>query len=344
MSRSPLLRVERAIYDTIGSTAKDVQIYDVYLDPWTYIHTVQCGSSENPPLVLLHGYGACNAYFAWLLPILTKHYNVFCLDHPGTNLSSRQPVEWSTVEECISYFVESLERWREKVGLERMYLAGHSFGGFVSLNYARKYAEHVKALILISPASVTKQPPVTEEELLKQFGRFSLYRTVLDIVWSRRITPFDISRKLGCIAHCIVPSGYRDRFKRAPVHHANLLADHFLTSLNYDRGSEGAMFWIFETGSRGKYPMEDIIINEIKGTPMVFFYGDDDWMNQEGAVRAMHSGEVRVTIKHISNATHQVPIDNPVELASEMVNYLQSLESGNTSYQNGDILLSVTTE
>jgi pimeloyl-ACP methyl ester carboxylesterase len=60
-----------------------------------------------------------------------------------------------TPEESQDFFNMMLESWRENFGnLTGFVLAGHSFGGYISGNYAAKYPQHVKKLLLISPIGV----------------------------------------------------------------------------------------------------------------------------------------------------------------------------------------------
>jgi len=37
-------------------------------------------------------------------------------------------------------------------------LAGHSFGGYICGHYAIKYPQHIKKLLMLSPAGVVKRP------------------------------------------------------------------------------------------------------------------------------------------------------------------------------------------
>ncbi|KAJ1979089.1 hypothetical protein H4R35_001645 [Dimargaris xerosporica] len=60
------------------------------------------------------------------------------------------------IRETEDYFVESLERWRVAMGIERMVLVAHSFGGYMSALYAKRYPDRVVKLILVSPMGVSE--------------------------------------------------------------------------------------------------------------------------------------------------------------------------------------------
>ena len=62
------------------------------------------------------------------------------------------------VQEAESFFVDSLEEWRSKMGLEKMTLIGHSLGAYFSVAYALRYPTRVHKLILLSPAGVPHDP------------------------------------------------------------------------------------------------------------------------------------------------------------------------------------------
>lgn len=82
------------------------------------------------------------------------------IDLPGMGASSRQndyDRKNITPEQSNDYFNYYIERWREGMKnligseLTKFCLVGHSFGGFIASNYALKYPEHIKKLVLLSP-------------------------------------------------------------------------------------------------------------------------------------------------------------------------------------------------
>ncbi len=70
-------------------------------------------------------------------------------------LSSRVGGNFKTKEEVINFFVTSIEKWRENLGIEQMFIVGHSFGGMISFYYTLLYSKRVKHLMLISPAGIS---------------------------------------------------------------------------------------------------------------------------------------------------------------------------------------------
>lgn len=91
------------------------------------------------PLVFLHGYMNGCAYFYRNMAGLAPHFrSIYSVDLLGWGLSSRphfRSLLRPTIECAEDFFVESLEAWRRANGIERMVLAGHSMGGYLSVAY-----------------------------------------------------------------------------------------------------------------------------------------------------------------------------------------------------------------
>ena len=61
--------------------------------------------------------------------------------------------------------MESLEKWRKAMKLEKFVLLGHSLGGYISCCYALQYPQHVEKLILASPVGVPQESKTVEDML-----------------------------------------------------------------------------------------------------------------------------------------------------------------------------------
>ena len=57
-----------------------------------------------------------------------------------------------------NFFITALDKWREKVGLEKVVLMGHSMGGYLAATYALQHPERVQHLILVCPAGIVSFP------------------------------------------------------------------------------------------------------------------------------------------------------------------------------------------
>jgi proline iminopeptidase len=71
------------------------------------------------------------------------------LDQRGSGRSERP---WRG-EYSIAALVDDIEALRKTLGVDKLALLGHSFGGTLALEYAAKYPGHVAKMVLVSAAS-----------------------------------------------------------------------------------------------------------------------------------------------------------------------------------------------
>lgn len=50
----------------------------------------------------------------------------------------------------LDYYLSELEEVRQQLGLDQFYLLGHSWGGLLAQEYALKYGQHLKGLVIMS--------------------------------------------------------------------------------------------------------------------------------------------------------------------------------------------------
>ena len=102
------------------------------------------GSGE--PIVMVHdGPGFNYLYFLPQFKELAKHYKLIFYDQRASGKSSAD-VDSSSI--TMDNFVKDLEGIRKLFGLKKMNLFGHSWGGLIAMNYAIKYPQNLRALIL----------------------------------------------------------------------------------------------------------------------------------------------------------------------------------------------------
>ena len=113
------------------------------------VWTKRVGNNPTVKLLLLHGGpGATHEYFEAAdsyLPAAGIEYYYY--DQLGSAFSDQpnDPDLWD-----LPRFVEEVEQVRQALGLsaENFYLLGHSWGGILAMEYALKYQQHLKGLII----------------------------------------------------------------------------------------------------------------------------------------------------------------------------------------------------
>jgi proline iminopeptidase len=109
---------------------------------------------RGEPLLILHGGpGASHDYFLpYLLPLARQNRLIF-IDERGSGRSQKleDPKSYT-----IENMVEDVELVRQALGLGKINLLGHSYGGALAQAYALKYQHNLSHLILASTWSSTK--------------------------------------------------------------------------------------------------------------------------------------------------------------------------------------------
>ena len=114
------------------------------------VWTRRVGNNPKLKLLLLHGGpGATHEYFeafdTWLPGAGIEYYYY---DQLGSTYSD-QPADMSGML-SIDRFVEEVEQVRQALGFDRdnFCLLGHSWGGILAMEYALKYQQHLKCLVI----------------------------------------------------------------------------------------------------------------------------------------------------------------------------------------------------
>ncbi len=130
-----------------SSTGNVYQITQGYVDAdGVMIWYEEFGKGE--PLMIVHGGpGASHDYFLpYLIPLARTNRLIF-IDERGSGKSEQlEDVKKYTVENMV----EDIEAVRKALGLGKINLLGHSFGGVLAQAYALKYQENLSHLILCS--------------------------------------------------------------------------------------------------------------------------------------------------------------------------------------------------
>ena len=98
---------------------------------------------DGPPLLFLHD-PFCSAWLA-IHEKLAAHHEVLAPVHPGFAGSEESFDEFEEMEDMVFHYLDLCAALR----LDRPALAGASFGGWLAAEWALRYSDSVKSLILI---------------------------------------------------------------------------------------------------------------------------------------------------------------------------------------------------
>lgn len=137
----------------------------ISIDGKYQVWTKKIGSGPIKVLLLHGGPGFTHDYFecfeSFLPPAGIEFYYY---DQLGTGNSD---VPTDTALWNLARYVEEVEQVRKGLGLENVYLLGHSWGSMLAMEYLQKYQDHVKAAVL-SNMTAGIQSYVTYSTKLKQ--------------------------------------------------------------------------------------------------------------------------------------------------------------------------------
>ncbi|KAH7385165.1 Alpha/Beta hydrolase protein [Phaeosphaeria sp. MPI-PUGE-AT-0046c] len=339
------------------------------------------GEDVEENLVMLHGYGAGLGFFYRNFESLSRAegWKVYALDLLGMGRSSRPNFKihakdnQGKINESESWFVDALEEWRIKRGLDKFTLLGHSLGGYLAVAYALKYPGHLNKLILASPVGIPEDPYAVNEEmpdpqestLANEFtqdaaetangvkpstadnNNFMNQRKKnesatpkdpprrrlpgwLYYLWeANMVSPFTFVRWSGPLGPRLVSGWTSRRFSMLPEEEAQALHDYSYALFRQRGSSEYALAYLLAPGAFARSPLirriQGVGRQEIRqhdsptldapstatangqretGIPIIFMYGENDWMDVAGGYAAQEKIKVERQ-RVLENATKE---------------------------------------
>ncbi len=102
-------------------------------------------AGQGDPVVVIHGGGGDARTWSHNIMEMARKYTIYAPDLPGYGGSQALDGQYYIPE--LSDFIDKFAR---ALGLEKFNLVGHSLGGGVALNYALKFPQNIKKLVLVS--------------------------------------------------------------------------------------------------------------------------------------------------------------------------------------------------
>jgi pimeloyl-ACP methyl ester carboxylesterase len=138
------------------------------------LHVVQAGPKDGPPVVLLHGYP--EFWWGWnqqVARLARAGFRVIVPDQRGYNGSDKpKGIEAYRVETLVDDIVGLLHT----LGYEKVYLAGHDWGGAIAWYLVIEHPEHFRKLVMFNAphplAWVDARQSAEKEDTINWFRTF----------------------------------------------------------------------------------------------------------------------------------------------------------------------------
>ena len=122
---------------------------------------------DGPPVLALHGLASSGHWYERVAARLNPSYRIIAPDQRGHGRTTQAPdgYDWETLARDMVGLADHL-------GLERVAVLGHSWGGHVATNVAARFPERVSRLVLIDGGFQNGRllPDATEANFRDRFG------------------------------------------------------------------------------------------------------------------------------------------------------------------------------
>ena len=122
---------------------------------------VQAFGRGTPVVLLAGGPGLNPVYMQPVWEDLARRHRVIVLHQRGTGKSILPVVD--AAHRSVDAYVDDLEALRKHLGLQKLVLVGHSWGGMLAMLYLSRQPAHVEKLVLLDPGGL-------DPSFMKPFG------------------------------------------------------------------------------------------------------------------------------------------------------------------------------
>jgi pimeloyl-ACP methyl ester carboxylesterase len=126
------------------------------------IHYRSFGAGRRA-IVFLSGWGCGVGLWRYQAPVLAEKMRVLLVDLPGHGLSDKPAIRYD-----MALFVRAVSAALDRAGVSTAAVVGHSMGGMVAYEFARRFPNRVSALIWVEGACGA---PIQVEEQMAGFRR-----------------------------------------------------------------------------------------------------------------------------------------------------------------------------
>lgn len=128
-------------------TNNQIIINDLHIN---YYSVLPEKKSTNKTLVFLHGWGTDSQLWFKIVPeLIKKNYSLYFLDLPGFGQSQVPNTTYN-----VDDYKKIVNEFVKKLGLKKINLIGHSFGGRVTIKLAAENPDFLDKIVLVDTAGI----------------------------------------------------------------------------------------------------------------------------------------------------------------------------------------------
>ncbi len=274
-------------------------------DPQIYVQEI--GNGAEPVIMLHGGWGGEHSGMLAAMRGLEDEFRFVFYDQRGS-LRSPFPDSLITFEQHIN----DLELLRKELDFNKVTIVGHSMGGVLASAYASKYPQHIKKLLLISPAAL-RQPFSEEDNEIgqQQYAASQEFQNRAEI--AKELAKYSLNT-----ADSLLNS--REKTMRSRINFGKLMLYDISkwTELRNGRGIYKGNVFNLTANTYPKNGWDYFSEFKKQNYPVSIIIGDHDWLDFGNNLNKKWAEEVaRIKFKSLKNAGHIPWIDQPAIFEKE---------------------------
>jgi pimeloyl-ACP methyl ester carboxylesterase len=279
----------------------------IYFSQRLRLHYVDWGSTEAPPLLLVHGGRDHCRNWDWVASDLRRDWHVLAPDLRGHGDSQWSPDGSYT----IAGYIYDLAQLIHQQKLAPVTIIAHSLGGMIALRYAGIYPDAVRRLVAIE--GLGPSPHRISER------RRSIALRVQSWIDEQRALSGRLPRRYASLTDALA------RMREANAHLSPEQARH-LTQHGVNQNEDGSYSWKFDNYVRAEppYEMTTAEIEELWGRiacPTLLVYGSESRASNplaDGRIGRFADARV-VTFENAGHWVHHDRLDAFLDLVREFI-------------------------
>jgi len=283
-----------------------------------HIHFVEVG--EGQPILLIPG--AFSTYRHWnrMVPYLSKHYKLLCVDYLGVGDSDKPRSGFGyTIEEQADVFAKMIE----KLKLSKVHVIGVSYGGAIALNLAARYPEKVKKIVSIEGNGINgNKNQKASYGPLEDLLRYPLVGEIpIGVIRSGLADRFVVKSVMGKVWQDMSEMEKREVKE--------------IVSQNNKTASRISWYHILRTLKTSRDFTEEA---KMVTTPILYLYGEDSDYHVMARANALflRSHLPNVDIVSFKHGIHDLQLQKPEEVARLILEFLTKNQRNEQSGFNSD--------